>query len=288
MNNRRSFLKKASLITAGGVLGSHFSMAHSPKLAKKAIGLQLYSLREAMKEDALGTLKKVSKIGFTTLEAANYSEEKIYGMNPQEFKKTIHDFGMKLTSAHVGGPNYSKENHNETIEWWKTAIERHAEAGANFLIKPSMPIPETLDELKVWCDYYNDIGEQASSMDITFGFHNHAREFEKIEGEIMYDFMLEDTDPQYFAMEMDVYWVTQGGYNPVDYLKKYAGRFPLLHIKDEKELGESGDMDYKPIFEAGYAQGLQDYYVEVEKYNFEPIESVEKSFMFLAEAEYVK
>lgn len=103
----------------------------------------------------------------------------------------------------------------------------------------------------------------------------------------MYDFMLENTDPDLFCMELDVYWATQGGYNPVDYLKKYSGRFPLLHIKDEEEIGQSGTMDFEPIFEAAYAQGMKGYYVEVERYNYEPIKSVSMSY-YLDNSPYVK
>jgi sugar phosphate isomerase/epimerase len=234
-------------------------------------------------------LQKVSEIGYRNLEAANYQEGKIYGRTPSEMKKIVSDLGMTMQSAHVGGPrDYSKDSHEEAMDWWKKAAEDHAAVGATYLIKPSMPIPSTLDELRVWCDYYNHIGKIAQSNGLVFGFHNHSREFEKIEGKVMYDFMLENTDPGLFCMELDVYWAKKGGYDPVDYLKKYRGRFPLLHIKDEKEIGQSGDMDFKPIFKAAYAQGMKGYFVEVERYDYEPIVSVEKSFDFLARASYVK
>jgi len=283
-NLRREFLKKASLITLGGMVSSSLIEAKSAK----QIGLQLYSLRDDIKDNIEEILEKVARIGYKTLEAANYQNGQIYGMDPKAFRSAVDGLGMQLRSAHVGGPNYSPDKHAEAMEWWKRASEDHANAGASFLIKPSMPIPKTLDALKVWCDYYNSTGEVTKSNGLMFGFHNHSREFEQIEGQIMFDFMLKNTDPSLFCMELDVFWCQEGGYNPVDYLKTYKGRFPLLHIKDEKEIGESGKMDFQSIFKAAYAQGMKDYFVEVEKYNYTPLESVKKSFDYLADASFVK
>jgi len=289
MTNRRDFFRTSSLLIAGSLVSNQLLQASDiSATSKKNIGLQLYSLRDAMKTDALGTLKLVADIGFTTLEAANYADGKIYGMTPNEFKKVVKGLGMNMTSAHLGGPIYTKETHSEAIDWWKKALEDHLDAGCKFIVKPSMPIPKTLDELKMWCDFYNAIGEVTSASKVQFGFHNHNREFEKIEGEIVYDYMINNTDPQKVFFEMDVYWLMKGGYNPVDYMKKYINRFPVLHIKDEKEIGESGLIDFKSIYETAYKNGLKDSFVEVERYNFEPIESVKKSYAFLKSASYVK
>jgi len=288
MTNRRDFLKTSSLVIAGSLLGNQMLQASVAGKGKKAIGLQLYSLRDAMKADTLGTLKLVGDIGFTTLEAANYADGKIYGMSPSEFKKVVKGLGMKMTSAHLGGPNYTKDTATADMDWWKKALEDHLEAGVKFLVKPSMPNVKTLDELKIWCDFYNAIGEITSASKVQFGYHNHAREFEKIEGEIMYDFMLKNTDPKKVFFEMDVYWVMRGDCKAVDYMNKYPGRFPVLHIKDEKEIGESGQLDFKSIYETAYKNGLKDSFVEVERYNFEPVVSVQKSFDYLNAAEYVK
>ncbi|HAH25579.1 MAG TPA: sugar phosphate isomerase/epimerase [Prolixibacteraceae bacterium] len=289
MTNRRDFFKTSSLLIAGSLISNQFLQASVlPAKGKKDIGLQLYSLREAMKADALGTLKLVSDIGFKTLEAANYADGKIYGMTPTQIRKVTKGLGMKLTSAHIGGPIYTKETHSEVMDWWKKALEDHQEAECKFLVKPSMPNMKTLDELKMWCDFYNAIGEKAASSKIQFGYHNHSHEFEKLEGEIIYDYLINHTDPKKVFFEMDVYWVMRGGFKAIDYMNKYPDRFPLLHIKDEKEIGESGQIDFKPIYETAYKNGLKDSFVEVERYNFEPIVSVQKSYDFLKAASYVK
>lgn len=289
MTNRRDFITKSSLLIAGSLVSNQLLQASSlPIKRKKNIGLQLYSLRDAMKTDVLGTLKLISDIGFKTLEAANYDDGKIYGMTPIQIKKATKGLGMKLTSAHVGGPDYTKETHSEAMDWWKKALEDHQEAGCKFLVKPSMPNVKTLDELKRWCDFYNSIGEMTAASKVQFGYHNHSHEFEKIEGEIIYDYMINHTDPKNVFFEMDVYWVMRGGSKAVDYMNKYPDRFPILHIKDEKEIGESGQIDFKPIYETAYKNGLKDSFVEVERYNFEPIVSVRKSYEFLKAAPYVK
>jgi sugar phosphate isomerase/epimerase len=289
MTNRRDFLRNAALLMAGGlIIRPEMASASVPAKGKKAIGLQLYSVREAMRTDAKGTLKQVADIGFKTLETASYGDGKIYGMEPKEFRKYVKDLGMKVTGAHLGGPRYTKDQHAEAMEWWKKAIEDHKAAGITWMIKPSMPIPTTLSELQVWCDYYNAIGAEVKKAGMKYGFHNHAREFEKIEGKIMFDYMVENTDPKLVMYELDVYWVKKGGYEPVDYMKKYPDRITVLHIKDEEEIGASGTIDFKPIFETAYANKVKEFYVEVERYNFEPIESVRKSYEYLAAAPYVK
>lgn len=289
MTNRRDFFRTSSLLIAGSLVGNQLLQASVIQAkGKKDIGLQLYSLRDAMKSDALGTLKIVADMGFTTLETANYTEGKIYGMTPSEFKKIVKGLGMKVTSAHLGGPNYTKETHAEAMDWWKKALEDHLEAGCKFIVKPSMTTLKTMDELKVWCDFYNAIGEMTSTSNVQFGYHNHNHEFEKIEGEIIYDSMIKNTDPEKVFFEMDVYWVMRGGFNAVDYMNKYPDRFPVLHIKDEKEIGESGQIDFKSIYETAYKNGLKDSFVEVERYNFDPVESVRKSFDYLNAASYVK
>jgi len=289
MTSRRDFFRTSSMLVAGSLIGNQMLQASVLQgKGKKAIGLQLYSLRDAMKVDVLGTLKQVADMGFTTLEAANYAEGKIYGMAPSEFKKVVNDLGMKMTSAHIGGPNYTKETHKEAMDWWKKALEDHLAVGCRFLVKPSMPMPKTMDEVKLWCDFYNAIGEITTASKVQFGYHNHDREFAKIDDGIIYDLMLKNTDPKKVFFEMDVYWVMRGGFKPVDYMTKYPDRFPVLHIKDEKEIGESGQLDFKSIYETAYKNGLKDSFVEVERYNFDPIESVRRSYKFLNDASYVK
>jgi len=289
MANRRDFLKSSSMLLAGGLLGSNLlSSCATP--AKKPIGLQLYSLRDDINDKGiLPVLEAVSKMGYVNIETASYANGKIYGLGPTEFKKACEDLGMKITSAHLGQA-YNKEKEGEIMDWWSKAIETHAEAGCKYMVQPFMPVNDqtTLDDIKMYCDYFYTIGLNAAGANMKFGYHNHNFEFKKIGEEVIYDFMLKNTSKDHVFFEMDVYWVAKGGANPVEYLKNYAGRFPVLHIKDEKEIGKSGELDFAPIFEAAYAQGMKDWYVEVERYDLPPMESVKVSYDFLNAAPYVK
>lgn len=260
---------------------------------KKSIGLQLYSLRDDLSKDVKGTIEKLGKIGYIDLEAANYNNGKFYGMEPEAFKALIEANGMKLVSSHTG-ENYTGDqaSWDAAMTWWDQCIAAHKKAGIKYIVKPSMgKYPyESLEALKKTCEYFNAIGEKCNANGIRFGYHNHSSEFDKIKGsdEIVYDYMLKNTDPKKVTFEMDVYWVYKGGKNAVDYFIKYPKRFEILHIKDEKEIGASGLIDFKSIYENAPKAGTKYYIVEVERYDFEPFVSVQKSYDFLNNASYVK
>ncbi len=291
MINRRNFLKSSATVVVGGLVANQLVSSCAPAAPKKKIGLQLYSLRDAMKDDVKGTLKKVADIGYSTVEAAGYNDGLIHGIAPLEFKKMVEDLGMKVTSSHLAQA-YSKEKESEVMEWWKKACDAHAKLGVKYMVQPYMPVNEktTLDDIKIYCDYFNTIGFQtAASGGISFGYHNHSFEFRKIGDKLIYDYMLENTSPNHVFFELDVYWIAEGGQSAAEYIKKYSHRFPLLHIKDEKELGVSGKMKFEPIFAAAYNEGLKEYYVEIEQYtNNDPIASVKQSFDYLVQADFVK
>lgn len=156
------------------------------------------------------------------------------------------------------------------------------------MVQPWFELGNTLDDIKLYCDYFNRVGAEAKKRGMRFGFHNHNKEFEKREGEVIYDYLIANTDPTNVMFELDVYWAQKGGVNPVDYIQKYGGRIPLLHIKDEEAIGESGTMDFQSIFEAAYNSGMESYFVEVERYGRTPEKDVAASYEFLAAAPYVK
>jgi len=129
----------------------------------------------------------------------------------------------------------------------------------------------------------------AAEAGLEFGYHNHHYEFiNTVDGTPVYDLMLEHLDEAHVFLQMDVFWTTVGGYDPVDYFKSYPGRFPVLHIKDQHAIGASGDIDFATIFETAYEQGMVDYYVEVEEYAGTPMEDVKQSFDYLNSAGFVK
>lgn len=259
------------------------------KPKEKVIGIQLYSVREEMKSDPRGTVAKVGEMGYKFVETAGYKDGKFYGMTPTEFKELCEASGLKFLGSHTGQNVPTKEDYDSTMAWWDTAIEAHADAGVKWIVQPWMDKVgyESLDGLKQYIKYFNAVGEKCKKKGIKFGYHNHDKEFTtEFEGKPVYDWMLELTNPKYVMFELDLYWIDQGGKNALDYFEKYPKRFMLWHIKDKEELGASGEMDFNSIFAEKKKSGLKYGIVEVEEYNFEPMESVKKSLDYMNSTDY--
>lgn len=282
-------MKKIVVLYSIALLSGLFTLFSCQE--KKQLYLQLYSLRDDIKADYAGTIAKVAEMGFTGVEAAGYNDGMFYGMAPAEYKKSIEAVGMKALSSHAGRPladSVSNTNWEEIWTWWDTAIQAHKEAGMKFIIMPWIPAPKTMADLQAYCDYFNRIGEKCQAAGLNFGYHNHNFEFNEVEGEMMYDYMLQHTDPEKVFFQMDVYWVVRGRQDPVAYFKKYPGRFKLLHIKDETEVGRDGVVDFENVFNEASTAGAQYMVVEVEKYTGTPLEGVRQSYDFLDNADFVK
>lgn len=297
MQNRRDFLKRASLMLAGGVIAPQVfsagieSSSAATAASTKKIGLQLYSLRELVKDEGIQhTLEVVAKMGYKNLEIASYDNGKMYGVAPGELEKMINDLGMRCTSTHLSRA-YNKAEDAEIMAWWDRAIEAHNELGVKYMIQPWMPVNDntTLDDIKMYCDYFTSVGYKTAAASMSFGYHNHDFEFKTIDGQVIYDVMLQNVSKNHVLFELDVYWAAHAGADPVAYMKKYADQIRVLHIKDEKEIGASGQIDFEPIFNQMYENNIKDWYVEVEQYtNNDPEASVQESFNFLNNAAYVK
>ena len=258
--------------------------------AEKFIGLQLYSLRDSMKVNVAGTVAAVGQMGYKFVETAGYGDGLIYGMDPVEFKNLCESNGLKFLGAHTGQDVPTQEKWAETMAWWDVCIAAHKTAGVKWIVQPWMGGTgyESLDGLKRYCEYFNAVGEKCNAAGIRFGYHNHDKEFTTLlEGKPVFDWMLELTDPAKVMFQLDLYWIVVGEKVPADYFEKYPGRFELWHIKDKEELGASGMMDFAAIFSAKEKSGVKYGIVEVEEYNFPPIESCKKSLDFLLAAEYV-
>lgn len=258
---------------------------------EKEIGIQLYSLRDAMGETPKETIKNVGDIGYSFVEPAGYGDGKFYGMEPAEFKKVVNNAGMDIISSHTGRPLPDSSDWDETMEWWDQCIQAHKKVGAEYIVQPFMGEKgyNSLEGLQRYCEYFNAVGEKCREAGIQFGYHNHDQEFKtQLEGNTVYDYMLQNTDPEKVFFQIDLYWAVEGGADPVSYFEEYPGRFNLWHVKDEAELGASGKMDFERYFQYADQSGMNYHIVEIEEYNFEPIVSVEKCYDFLQNADYVK
>lgn len=254
------------------------------------IGLQLYSVRDDMKKDPVATVGQVGAIGYDYVEAAGYSNGQFYGMEPDEFKSLVEENGMLFRGSHTGQAIPDSGSWESLMPWWDECIAAHKEAGVEYIVQPFMGKTgyESLAGLKDYCDYFNAVGEKCNAAGIRFGYHNHAGEFSELEGETIYDYMLQHTDPDKVMFQLDIYWIYEGNADPLAYFDAYPGRFVSFHIKDEKELGESGEIDFGPVFAEAEKAGAKYHVVEVERYSHEPLVSVEKSLDYLKEIKFVR
>ncbi|MDD2525304.1 MAG: sugar phosphate isomerase/epimerase [Bacteroidales bacterium] len=257
---------------------------------KKDIGLQLYSLRDLIGKDVPGILDSVGKVGYTSVEAASYGDGKFYGMEPAAFKALCKKNGLNFVSSHCGRDCPDDLSDEATWAWWKQCIDAHAAAGVKFLVQPSMggKAYQSEEGLLQYCKYFNKIGEMCNEKGILFGYHNHSGEFKEFNGVKIYDIMLKNTNPKNVMFEIDLYWAVEGGVNPVDYFKQYPGRFKLWHVKDVKEIGASGKMDFKTIFENAKGSGMNYIIVEQEAYSMPQIQSIKASHDYLMKSDFVK
>jgi len=257
---------------------------------KKNIGLQLYSLRDSIKNNVPGTIEKVAKMGYTFVETAGYADGKFYGMDPVAFKNLCNANGLAFLGSHAGHALPDSSNFDEVMKWWDQCIDAHIAAGVQWIVQPFMGKEgyESLEGLKKYCDYFNLVGEKCNSKGIRFGYHNHDKEFSTVhDNTTVFDFMVQNTDPAKVMFQMDLYWCVVGGKNPVDYFSNYPGRFWLWHIKDEAEVGTSGKVDFAAIWPSVSQSGMNYGIVEVEQYNFEPFESCKVSLEYLNNADFV-
>ena len=273
--SRRKFLK----VSATGVLGALVLSQYSFKTASVnpktfGIGLQLYTIRDAMGTDVPGSLKKVSDTGFKYLELASYANGKFYGYEPAEFKKIVNDLGMEIVSSHT-----QVEALGITLDNSKKMAEDHAKIGVKYCIQPWVveEARKTLTSYKKMAAEWNKVGGIMKENGIQFGYHNHNFEFDTVEGKIpYYDVFMVELDKDLVTMELDLFWATKAGQNPVEMFKKYPGRFQLFHIKDmfTKEAPfykpstndfapvGAGIMNFKEILAAKDIAGLKYMFVE--------------------------
>ena len=262
----------------------------------KEIGIQLYSVRELIGDwqaSQESVLKELASYGYTSVEAAGYGNGLFYGVAPEVFKANVEAAGMKVLSSHTGKALSEAElasgDFSESLNWWKEAIPAHVAAGMKYIVTPGFPVPSTLAGLKVYCDYFTAVGKLCAEYGIEYGYHNHSHEMRKVEDKVIYDFMLENTDPQYVFFEMDVYWAVYGQVSPVNYFNRYPGRFKVLHIKDWKEVGQSGMVGFDAIFAAAETAGLKDIVVEMEGSSYDDIlRTCKESAEYLLRVPFVK
>lgn len=291
MKTRREFVKISAAGSVSMLMLGSLSACATKAVDHKSygVGLQLYTIRDAMKADVRGSLKKVSDLGYKFIELASYSDGKFYGFDPAEFKKMVSDLGMETISSHT-----QVEAKGITLDNAKRMADAHAQLGVKYCVQPWVnEADRNMESYKKMIEEWNKVGRIMKDVDIQFGYHNHNFEFEPLDGIVpYYDLFMPLLDADLVTMELDVFWVSKAGQDPVEMFKKYPGRFQLLHIKDWRaqatasfdvqgddmcSVGE-GVIDFKSIMEARDVAGAKYIFVEDDNQgNGKPFEGIETS-----------
>ncbi len=261
-----------------------------------AIGMQLYSVKDVIEQDLKGTLQQLAEIGYQEIESYPGQEGHYFGMEPKAFATMLKDMGLTLVSSHFG----SGTRDSQAESWYQATllsrfeelVERAAETGQPYLTCSSLneSLRKTPDDLKRTAELFNQAGEACKKAGLQFAYHNHAFEFEKVGDVMMYDFLLENTDPELVQWELDMYWVVAGGQDPITYLTKYPNRFPLGHVKDMDKQDNSknaiigqGAIDYANILKVAEKNGMKHFLVEQETFTKSSIEAMRENYAYLSE-----
>ncbi|MBW4084939.1 sugar phosphate isomerase/epimerase [Paenibacillus sp. S150] len=236
------------------------------------IGIQMYTLRDQAEKDFLGTLRKVAEIGYKSVEFAGY-----FGVSAAELRRTLAELGLAAPSAHVGLDFSNLDNMQSALS---KEIDYAQELGLQYIITPSAPVPQipTLDDVISLIPFFEKASELVRAAGMKYGYHNHDFEFRQVNGQAVIDIWLERIPAEHMVAEFDLGWVHVGGAIPAEYVSRYAGRVPLVHIKDfgagheEADLGK-GQVDFASVFAAAGEAGIQHYIVEQEVFASSSLES---------------
>lgn len=283
---RRTFLQTSSM-AALGTLAFPNELLELKKVKK--VGIQLYTLRDLMSKDAMGTLTKVAQIGYKNIESHGYRDGKVYGMTVAEFRKALDGLGLATQSSHLGLELLRSEN-------WERALADANILGQKYVVCPFLPetARKTIDQYKELCTQLNKAGETAKKAGLQLAYHNHDFEFQTVDGQIPFEVMLKECDANLVKIELDLFWAAKAGRDPITLFKNNPGRFHLWHVKDmantaEKEFAPvgSGTIDFKKIFESIKASGMEYFFVEQDSHkNKQPIENITSSYNYLKKLRY--
>lgn len=288
MTTRRAFLKTTSVASAALMIKpSFFNFNHS------YIGLQLYTVRDAMQKDSAATLAKVAQIGYNSVEGSSYANETFYGMDAKTFAALLKTNGLIMPSSHYRlgeDQDNGKDVMGTILHGWNKAVDDAKAVGAKYMICAWLSPTErgNIDHYKKLADDLNTAGAVCKKAGIQLCYHNHDFEFIVDNNQLPYDILLNNTDKDLVKFEVDLYWITKAGHDPVELFKAHKGRFPLWHVKDMDNTPEhsftevgNGTIDFKNIFKYTDTAGLKYFFVEQDKTPGDPFDSITKSITYI-------
>jgi len=272
--NRRQFISKSAMIlAASSIAGQQMLAAAMAKSNKGRIGIQLYSVRNELPKDFEGTLKKLSAMGYSSVEPYGFTTDDFFGHTMKELSKIVKDMGMSISGSHIWWNISLNDPTEKEWDFWKNCAGVLKSGGAKWAVQSSMPKIQSLDDLKRIVSYFNRAGEICKKGGVKFAFHNHTDVFSKIDGELIFDFLVKNTDPKLVFFQLDFGHTVNGGGDCIRCIRDYPGRIPLWHASDfdaasrrYSEVGK-GAVPYPALFDLADSSGLEHLIVEQETGN---------------------
>ena len=288
MPDRRTFIKNASLLTATALVAPSFLLKKKYKL-----GLQLFSIREAMARDLKDTLKQIAAFGYEEVEIYGFSDSKYYKLEPMVFKSILDDNNLTTSSGHYDLNKFMLpgSTDDQMFRYVDECIEGAHTLKQKYIVWPWLdPDSRTIDKFKVVADKLNRIGERLKPANLKVAYHNHDFEFIDHNGQIGYDIILKETDSSLVKLQADLYWLSNASkLKPHDYFVQYPGRYPMWHLKDmskqDRNLHEimgEGTIDFKSILKDDELAGVEHMFVEQgNNYHPDALQNVGKSALYV-------
>ena len=279
--NRRRFIGSLGSVAIARAAAWGAELHHIEK-----IGVQLYTVRDLLRKDFEGTLRQVAKIGYKEVEFAVYLAD-VAHLNPapERVREILDSLGLSAPSSHVPYAALSPET-------WPRCLEAAQTIGHRYIVNPSIDrdLAKRADGWKQAAETFNRAGREGQRSGIQLAYHNHTEEFMPVEGKLPYDILLSECDPALVKMEMDLGWMHVAKADPLEYFRKYPGRFPLVHVKDFDQDGNMTDVgrgviDWKAIFAKAELAGIKHYFVEHDEPKA-PLESIRTSYAYLQQLHF--
>lgn len=267
---RRQFVKQSAAIAALATLP--FGCAPYKPASRYSLGLQLYTVRDAMEANPIETLKALSKMGYEHFESYGYdaSAKTYYGFSPSALKSIFEDLGLRTTSGHYGLASVLDASEDELKRYIDSCIEGATALGDSYIVFPKLPEAyHSAEGYAHLCQKLNFMGEQITGAGLGFAYHNFGFDFNAYDARTGMDWVIEETNPDWVKLEIDFYWLMRAGVmTPDELVEKAPGRVPLWHIKDMDKITQdytelgNGSIDYSRILPDPIKAGLEWFYIE--------------------------
>jgi sugar phosphate isomerase/epimerase len=268
MPTRRSFLQQAAALASASTLAP-MSQATPPRYK---MGLQLYTIRDAMARDVDGTLRRIAALGYQEVETYGFDPEALgyYRMPARDFAERLRDHGLSSPSGHYDLNRFATAGDDDLNRYVDRCIEGARLVGHRYITWPFLEEPlRQLEPFTRIVGRFNAIGERMAKGGLQFAYHNHGFEFAEQNGRVPYDLVLRETDPKLVKLQIDLYWLSHDSKQPPRYwFERAPGRYVMWHVKDMHKVSRAytelgnGSIDYTKIWPDAAFSGMQHFFVE--------------------------